>query len=361
MTQPLVTVLIPTFNRAHLLARAIRSVLSQSYRALEVLIVDDGSTDDSRAVVADLARADGRVRYLHQENRGVSGARNTGLRAASGDFLAFLDSDDLWKPWKLDAQMACMRRLPHVGMVWTDMEAVDRAGRVVNPRYMRNHYAAYRWFTYDQLFTERHRLDDIVPDLPEPVGDCCVYAGDLYSAILMGNLMLPSTLLVRRERFEKVGGFDEEMRSGEDHDYHLRTCREGPVALIDLPAVQYQRGLDDHLTGMRYTIAQNFLRTITRALDRDRDRIRLPRHMLHWVLGYANSWTGEELMRMGEHRQARPYLARSLRYRWRQPRVLVQLGLSFMPPKPAERLRSAYRRLKRLVRPQPCPTSAPIA
>jgi hypothetical protein len=244
-------------------------------------------------------------------------------------------------------QMACMRRLPHVGMVWTDMEAVDSQGRVVNPRYNRDHYAAYRWFTYDELFTERYRLDGIVPEHSGWVGDHCVYAGDVYSAIVMGNLVLTSTVLLRRERFERVDGFDEDFRSGEDHDYHLRTCREGPVAFIDVPAIQYQRGLGDHLTGLRYTIAYNFLLTITRAVERDPDRIRLPRHMLHWVLGYAHSWVGEELMKMGEHAQARPYLARSLGYRSWQPRVLAQLGLSYLPAGSAERIRAGYRRVKR--------------
>jgi glycosyltransferase involved in cell wall biosynthesis len=360
MFNPLVSVLIPTYNRAHLLPGTVRTALDQSYSALEVLIIDDGSTDRTAEVVAELARADGRVRYIRQQNRGVSAARNTGIRAARGDFLAFLDSDDHWKDWKLEIQMACMRRLPHVGMVWTDMEAVDPHGRVLNPRYNREHYAAYQWFTYDQLFTERYRLDEVAPGCRDLVGDSCVYAGDIYSAMVMGNLVLTSTVLVRRERFERVQGFDEEFRSGEDHDYHLRTCREGPVAFIDLPAIRYQRGLGDHLTGLRYTIAHNFYRTITRALDRDGDRINLPRHMLNWVLAYANSWVGEELMKMREHRRARPFLLRSFGYRWWQPRVLAQLGLSFFPPAAAERVRSVYRRVKRLGRPQPRRASAAV-
>jgi glycosyltransferase involved in cell wall biosynthesis len=350
MTQPLVSVIIPTFNRAHLLPRAIRSVLDQSHRTLEVLVVDDGSTDNTREVAADFARCDGRVRYLYQDNRGVSGARNTGLYAAGGDYLAFLDSDDVWKPQKLDVQLACMRRLPHVGMVWSEMESVDRAGRIVNPRCNRDNYAAYQWFTYDRLFSECYRLDGIVSDCREPLGDQCVYAGDLYSAIVVGNLMLPSTVLLSRDRFEKIGGVDEEMHAGEDHEYHLRACREGPVAFIDLSLVQYQRGLDDHLTGERYTIASNYLRTITRAIERDPDRIRLPRRLLRWTLGYANSWTGEELMKMGEHRRARPYLARSLWHRWLQPRVLAQLGLSYFSPAVAASMCAGYRRVKRLWR-----------
>jgi glycosyltransferase involved in cell wall biosynthesis len=103
MSDGVVTVLIPTYNRAYCLARAIDSALAQSYPHLEVLIVDDGSTDSTRKLVEGTYGGDRRVRYLYQPNGGVSSARNHGLRQARGDYVAFLDSDDVWKPWKLQA------------------------------------------------------------------------------------------------------------------------------------------------------------------------------------------------------------------------------------------------------------------
>jgi glycosyltransferase involved in cell wall biosynthesis len=98
----LVSVIIPTYNRAYCLGATVDSALAQTHCEVEVLVVDDGSSDHTREFVLDQYRHEPRVRYLYQENTGVSGARNHGLRAAQGDFIAFLDSDDLWLPWKLE-------------------------------------------------------------------------------------------------------------------------------------------------------------------------------------------------------------------------------------------------------------------
>jgi len=107
------------------------------------------------------------VRYLYQPNRGVAAARNTGIRAASGEFVALLDSDDIWFPWKIELQLCCLERHSEVGMVWTDMEAIDPACRVFNSSYLRTMYSAYQWFPQDKLFPEWASLEDMVPSLKE--------------------------------------------------------------------------------------------------------------------------------------------------------------------------------------------------
>src|SRR5262245_49416395 len=124
----LVSVIIPSYNRAYIVGQAIESVLRQTYRPLEVVVVDDGSSDNTRAVVEQYGPP---VRYFRQANAGVSAARNAGFRQARGAFVALLDSDDRWLPWKLSAQVALLRRFPEVGMVWTDMAAVDEKGVVL--------------------------------------------------------------------------------------------------------------------------------------------------------------------------------------------------------------------------------------
>ena len=136
----LVSVVIPTYNRGRLIARAIESALAQTYRNVSVVVVDDGSTDDTRKVVDSYG---GCVSYVHQQNAGVSSARNTGLRCARGEFIAFLDSDDEWQPWKIDAEVAALTSYPEAGIVWTDMQSVDEAGTVVNARHLRAMYGAY--------------------------------------------------------------------------------------------------------------------------------------------------------------------------------------------------------------------------
>ena len=134
MTSSLVSVIVPTYNRAYCLNRAVDSMLAQTYGNCEVLIVDDGSTDDTSARVKTWYGHNPQVRYLRQVNQGVSAARNAGLRAARGAFIALLDSDDVWLPWKIEVQVACLDALPQVGMIWTDMEAVDPHGERLHER-----------------------------------------------------------------------------------------------------------------------------------------------------------------------------------------------------------------------------------
>jgi GT2 family glycosyltransferase len=342
----LVSVLIPTYNRAYCLPRAVDSALAQTYPHVEVLIVDDGSKDSTPELVRERYGSEPRVRYVRQANGGVSAARNHGLRIARGEFVAFLDSDDVWKPWKLHIQLACLRRLPAAGMIWSDMEAVDPEGRVQHPRYLRTMYHAYHWFTTEELFRESYPLEEIVPELREVAAGVRLYTGNIYSQMFVGNLVHTSTAVVRRERLEKVKQFREDFATGEDYEFHFRTCREGPVAFVDVPSIQYQVGMADRLTRLLGDTAVNYLRTITAALQRKDAGIALPPRMIRVVLARANAWVGGEFAEAGDHPSARRYLARSLAYRPWQPRVLAQLALSCLPGNLDRELRSAYRGLK---------------
>lgn len=353
MTEGLVSVVVPTFNRAHCLGRTLDSVLSQTYTSLELIVVDDGSTDSTRELVETLSSTDRRVRYAYQQNAGVCAARNRGFALARGDHVALLDSDDAWMPWKIALQVACLAMRPDLGMCWTDMQAVDPSGQVVSPRYLREMYDAYRWFTTDDLFQSSQPLAEIAPKLAGVAGDARLYVGDLYSPMVMGNLVHTSTVLLRRERLERVGGFDETLRfSGEDYDFHLRTCREGPVGYIDLASIRYQRGMPDRLTRPEYSIhmARNFLRTIQPVIDNDRHRIRLPESMIRSVLAEAHGWIGEAALAIGQSEEARRHLARSLRFSLWQPRTAGQLLLSLLPPPLAAGLRAAQRRVRGALR-----------
>ncbi len=146
MFAALVSVIVPTYNRAYCLARTVDSALSQTHGNVEVVIVDDGSTDGTEALVQAKYGLEPRVRYYRQSNTGISGARNAGLLRARGDYVALLDSDDVWLPWKLEVQLACMRAHPDLGMTWTDMIAVDPDDKVTHEAYLRRMYGAYRWY-----------------------------------------------------------------------------------------------------------------------------------------------------------------------------------------------------------------------
>jgi glycosyltransferase involved in cell wall biosynthesis len=360
MSADLVSVVVPSYNRAYCIRKTVESVLGQTHGNVEVLLVDDGSKDETRELIASTygesrgSRRDARVRYIYQENQGVSAARNTGLAAARGDFIALLDSDDIWLPWKLEAQLRCLAAVPSAGMVWTDMDAIDPDGAVTSPRHLTTMYDAYAWFTRDELFQRVFPFADVAPDLADKIGHPKVYAGDIFSQMVLGNLVHTSTVLLRRERWERVRTFNVALkRSGEDYDFHLRTCREGPVAYLDAPAILYQRGREDQLTvipAYKIDMARNFLATIQPVIARDRDRINLPQVMIDEVLAEAHAWLAECHYNIGENRSAASEFAASLRHKPQQPRIAALLALSLLPPSVSTSFRGLLRRAKQAVR-----------
>jgi glycosyltransferase involved in cell wall biosynthesis len=205
-----VSVIIPAFNQGHFLADAVESVLNQTYPDVEVIVVDDGSTDET-AVVAQ-SFTDPRVSYIYQENRGLSGARNSGIRHAAGEYLSYLDSDDLFLPEKLELLVGELERRPDLGFVAGQAIPVDEHGNQVG-----------------KLF------DKGLPDRPEE--------------LLLGNPFHVGSVLVRREWQERAGFFDESLRSYEDWDMWLRLlyagCQMGyaaqPVSLYRFHTAQMTR------------------------------------------------------------------------------------------------------------------------
>ncbi len=342
MASILVSVLIPTYNRAYAIQRAIDSVLSQGCESIEVLVIDDGSKDGTRDLIRQRYGADPRVRYFYKENGGVSSARNLGIRECRGEYVAFLDSDDWWLPGKLALQLAGLSRVPEAGMIWTDMQAVGVDDQVLHPRYLRQMYHTYRYFKtprdiFSQEFTVR----------TEALGEVTLYAGDIFPKMAIGNLVHTSTVLLRRERLLKIGFFREDYRSGEDYDFHLRTCKHGPVAFADAVTISYKIGMEDALTAPAYQIhlATHFVETLERTLREDRDRITLPKSLVQDAVANAYSWAGRTYMTDGQLRYARGYFLKSLRTKLWQPRQLLYLTVASLPPKMLALLQSLRKRL----------------
>ena len=246
---PRVSVIIPTYNRWPMVGEAVESVLEQTCANIELIVVDDGSTDDT---VARLGTYGTRLRVISQERKGVSAARNTGARAARGALLAFLDSDDLWCAGKLDRQTRFMELHPEIFISQTE-EIWIRHGVRVNPRAI-------------------HRKP----------------AGDIFFPSLKLCLVSPSAVMLRRALFDASGGFDEALPVCEDYDLWLRIAIDYQVALIPEPLVIKRGGHADQLShslwGMdRYRVAalQKLLRSgmvgarRQAVLDTLRDKVRI--------------------------------------------------------------------------------------
>lgn len=342
----LVSVVIPTYNRAARLLRAVGSALAQTHPDVEVVVVDDGSTDGTHDVLTERMSGDSRVRYLDRPNGGPAAARNTGLDAARGDYVAFLDSDDEWLPWKLEFELACLDRLPAAGMVWTDMRAVDGDGRMIADRYLRTMYRHYADIRLASVFSG---AITIPAGVAAASPSARAWHGDAFRAMLGGNLVHTSTVLLRAGRAASVGGFDEALTvTGEDFDFHLRTCRLGPVAFADVPTTIYRVGAPDQLTLDEHMVpmAKNYLRTITKALaDTDflTDRERRE------ALGTAHAWLGEELVAAGNRAAAQPHLRAGLRGP-RKIKTAALLAIAMVPSVIAGPLRGLLAWMRRVVR-----------
>jgi hypothetical protein len=209
-----VSVVIPTYNRAHTVLDAVRSVLARRFADLELIVVDDGSTDDTAARLATVSG--GRLRYVRGRHAGVSAARNLGVAHARADLIAFLDSDDLWRADKLACEVDVLARYPEVDVVFTDLE--KRHGDRVYPSFMRQ----------TAVFARR---------LHEPPGpDALVLEPREMRLCLLEEVPIkPSALMLRRRAFERVGGFDETWSSSEDWEFLLRLAREHRFAYLDRP------------------------------------------------------------------------------------------------------------------------------
>lgn len=201
----LVSTIIPTYNRARSVGLAIDSALAQTHRDVEILVVDDGSKDDTAGA---LAKYGDRIRYLPKPNGGVSSARNHGLEHARGDAIAFLDSDDEWSPDKLARQVELLEARPEIDLVLTSMMVVDADRRDV------------------EVYSRRQTI-------PED--------GHVLRHVLRNPAMTPSTAMLRTRVARAMNGFDRALPTAEDLDLHLRIALHHQIAVIDLPLVRYMR------------------------------------------------------------------------------------------------------------------------
>ncbi len=212
----MITVIIPTYNRSSFLREAVASVLEQDFfqragpeHSFELLVIDDGSSDDTRKVVASFA---GRAAYHYQPHQGVSAARNLGLKLSRGDLIAFLDSDDLWKREKIGTQVSFFKAFPEAKVCYTE-EVWVRGGVRLNPG-------------------KKHQK----------------YSGWIFDKVLPLCLLSLSSCLFRREVFDVIGAFDETLPVCEDFDLGIRLAQQYPVYLIPAPLIIKRGGHADQIS-----------------------------------------------------------------------------------------------------------------
>lgn len=258
-----ISVVVPTYNRAGLIAHTLDTVLAQTFAPLEVIVVDDGSSDSTEAVVTAFAP---RVRYVRQPNAGVSAARNHGARLAVGHLIAFTDSDDLWHPRKLEAQVAALAASPTARWSVTGCDVIDAEGR---PWPGRQGYAGVfplfeRATEPPSAFFARYLERFEVTAGPDQF---TAWRGDAYDAFFLGNFGLPSSAMVDAAFFREIGGFRNDLRLAEETEFFHRAAAYAPMAMVDAPLVSYRRGSGGSLVSSQNaeTLARNALASLDSA------------------------------------------------------------------------------------------------
>jgi glycosyltransferase involved in cell wall biosynthesis len=203
-----ISVVIPTYNRYEFLKRALESVYAQTYKPYEVIVVDDGSTDNTSSIQKDFLD----IKYIYQKNSGVSSARNTGIKNCASEWIAFLDSDDEWLPDKLKEQVAFHKNNPDILMSYTDETWIRDAKEIKMPKKFKK------------------------------------FGGEIFEQCLSHCIIAPSSVLLHKKLFDDVGLFDEELEVCEDYDLWLRIAIKHKIGLVDKKLITKYAGHENQLS-----------------------------------------------------------------------------------------------------------------
>jgi glycosyltransferase involved in cell wall biosynthesis len=225
----LVSVVIPAYNCGKYIVETLESVLAQTYRNFEIVVVDDGSTDNTKEVLEPYFDE---IVYHYQQNGGLAAARNKGLSLAKGEYFALLDADDIWVPNKLELQLKCFDLYPEVGLVFSEFSAFNTKG-TISPSYSKIYFEFifqnYK-LTLDKIFEQKKELDD----------KRLAYAGNICETEFLGNIIMPSTTIIKRECIEKIGMFPGKYKNDGDYDLFLRITQAYKCGFIDMPLMKYR-------------------------------------------------------------------------------------------------------------------------
>jgi GT2 family glycosyltransferase len=342
----LVSIVIPCYNRAHIVRETIDSVLAQTHGEFEAIIIDDGSADNTREVIAEYT--DPRIRYFYKSNGGLSSARNAGLDVARGEFVAFLDSDDAWHPWKLAAQLEIFRRHPEAGMIWSDMSTFSDNGEVLSERHLRTYYSVYDAVDFALTREQAGTLSDLLADAPPKFAECPYYVADVFHDMFGGNLVHPPTAIVRRERLQKSGPFEPEITGlgAEDYHFYFRVSAQGPVAFLDAPTTLYRVHPSQMSTCNRLHEARGNLNVLLHWLRQHPPA--LPEARIRERLARSHAWLGAEELYAGNPRNATRHLWHSLRLQ-SKPATAALLMISLLPQRAAHVLRGWKRAVRGVI------------
>ncbi len=228
-----VSIVIPTYNRQQYICHAIESAFSQTLTDIEVIVVDDGSTDNTEEVIKPYRN---KINYIKTENGGPAHARNVGMKMASGDYISWLDSDDLYYPYKSELQASFLDKFHEIGMVYTEFSGFDDNGYFDEYHLKNYHSSAYKsgCVTYDDIFSEKILIKNVDLKLENLNGET-IYMGNIFDSYFQNIVVFTNSIMFRRSILDIVGFQNSEFGLFHDLEFVLRICKLYKVAFIDVP------------------------------------------------------------------------------------------------------------------------------
>ncbi len=260
-----VSVIVPTYNREAYICQAIESVLQQTMKDFEIIVVDDGSTDNTEEKIQPYLQ---NLKYIKTKNGGPAHARNIGMGAATGEYIAFLDSDDLYYPHKLGLQVAVLDKFPEIAMVYTEASAFDDSGYWDEHHLKKYHKNAYvrENINYENIFSENMLLRYAGLDSSN-WGNKKIYMGNIFDKYLQHLIVFTPAAMFRRNILKTIGLQNEHYWLSEDFEFMLRISRNYKVAFIDIPTYKLRYHTNQISTSRNKNHIHNTIETQTNLLE----------------------------------------------------------------------------------------------
>ena len=304
----MISVIIPTYNSGAFISEAIHSVLCQTCTDYEIIVIDDGSTDNTREIIE---KKFPQVRYFYISNQGASKARNYGIQRARGEYIAFLDADDLWLQEKLEKQLKVFNADHELMMVFTEHRAFDANG--------------FR----KAMFSKKERL----------------MKGDVVKNIFLYSYVALPTVMVRRKVFKEIGCFEENLQVAEDDNLWMRIALKFRIHLLDEVLV-HVRLRENSLTRTARNLFDGGLKNIELIENKYPDlRKRLGRGIIRRKKSIIYNFYGYFFFSKGDYAMSKRYLMRSITFYPRMVSIIYCI-FSFFPPSLVEKIRNGKRRYK---------------
>jgi glycosyltransferase involved in cell wall biosynthesis len=299
--EPLISVVVPTYNCGKYLKEAVDSIMRQSYINFEIIIVDDGSTDDTKEIVGGFNTT--KIKYIYQENSGgPSRPRNIGIQNAAGDLISLFDSDDVMDSRKLEYAVKVFLKNPEVDFIFSNFNVINELGEILKNDYLKNYGSFRKFMTRINSCENSYHL-----------------SGDVYYELLVANFIGTSSVVFKKSIFAEIGCFDESLRCAEDIDFWYRAARTRKnFAYLDIIGHSYRRR-ESSITSSSSGNIQNILTVLDRQLNSadTKERRKQAGMQIHRVL-LSSAW---------DSYNNKDYLTAKKRYKILLSRKISYLGL----------------------------------